>query len=202
MSNFGSVLSSDRINLAKINFLVIDDNRYCLDIMAQVLTGFSVGSITKCANAKEARQVLSERVIDFILTDATMPDESGYDFLEWVRRNAGESNRFVPAIIITGHTKISQVARGRDCGAHFVIAKPITPKIILERLFWVARDSRMFIESDTYCGVDRRFRIEAPPNGMKGRRHDDVEPEVAERYFADGGQELDVAPMEPSKVAQ
>ena len=202
MSNFGSVLSSDRINLAKINFLVIDDNPYCLNIMGQVLTGFNVGSITKCANAKEAWQILSERIVDFILTDATMPEESGYDFLEWVRRNAGESNRFVPAIIITGHTRISQVARARDCGAHFVVAKPITPKIILERIFWVARDSRMFIESDTYCGVDRRFKSEGPPAGMKGRRHDDIEPEVVEVRDADGGEEVIDTPMEPLKVAQ
>jgi CheY-like chemotaxis protein len=169
------VLASDKINLEKIDFLLIDPNAFFLDIMAQVVSGFGVRSITRCTTVADARTVLAERVIDFILTDANMPDESGYDFIEWVRRHAIEANRFVPAIIITGHTRISQVARARDCGAHFIIAKPITPKVILERIFWVGRENRMFIESDTYCGLDRRFKTEGPPAGMAGRRAEDLD---------------------------
>src|SRR5665213_1229953 len=172
---YGSVLASDKINLEKIDFLLIDPNSFFLDILAQVVGGFGVRSITRCSTVAEARTVLSERVIDFILTDANMPDESGYDFIEWVRRHAIEANRFVPAIIVTGHTRISQVARARDCGAHFIIAKPITPKVILERIFWVGRENRMFIESDSYCGLDRRFKTEGPPAGMAGRRAEDLE---------------------------
>jgi CheY-like chemotaxis protein len=170
---YGSVLASDKINLEKIDFLLIDPNSFFLDILAQVVGGFGVRSITRCSTVAQAKVVLAERVIDFILTDANMPDESGYDFIEWVRRDAIEANRFVPAIIVTGHTRISQVARARDCGAHFIIAKPITPKVILERIFWVGRENRMFIESDTYCGLDRRFKTEGPPAGMAGRRAED-----------------------------
>ena len=176
MATFGSVLASDKINLEKIDFLLIDPNAFFLDIMAQVVNGFGVRSITRCTTVADARTVLSERVIDFILTDANMPDESGYDFIEWVRRHAIEANRFVPAIIITGHTRISQVARARDCGAHFIIAKPITPKVILERIFWVGRENRMFIESDTYCGLDASVQNRGaarrnggpPPRGRPG----------------------------------
>jgi response regulator RpfG family c-di-GMP phosphodiesterase len=197
MAGSGSVLASDKINLEKINFLLIDGNHYFLDLMAQVVSGFGVRSITRCASAEEARAVLSERVIDFILTDANMADENGYDFLEWVRRHADEANRFVPAIIVTGHTRISQVARARDCGAHFIIAKPITPKIILERIFWVGRETRMFIESDTYCGLDRRFKTEGPPAGMRGRRSEDHDVDFGD---ADADDDL-VSPIETPKVA-
>jgi DNA-binding response OmpR family regulator len=114
-----------------------------------------------------------------------------------VRRHADEANRFVPAIIVTGHTRISQVARARDCGAHFIIAKPITPKIILERIFWVGRETRMFIESDTYCGLDRRFKTEGPPAGMRGRRSEDHDVDFGD---ADADDDL-VSPIETPKVA-
>ena len=200
MAGFGSVLASDKINLEKINFMLIDGNHYFLDLMAQVVSGFGVRSITRCSSAEEARSVLAERVIDFILTDANMPDENGYDFLEWVRRHADEANRFVPAIIVTGHTRISQVARARDCGAHFIVAKPITPKVILERIFWVGRESRMFIESDTYCGLDRRFKTEGPPEGVKGRRAEDIDLAPGEIVEAEADEAL-IAAVEPSKVA-
>jgi len=175
MSSPSAVLSSDKINLAKITFLLVDDNPQSLEILSQVIVGFGVNKIIKCTSASAARAVLQQEVVDFILTDAQMPGEDGYQFIEWVRRHGGDANRFVPAIIITGHTRISQVAHGRDCGAHFIIAKPITPKIILERIFWVGRDTRMFIESKSYCGVDRRFKREGPPEGVEGRRAEDVE---------------------------
>jgi CheY-like chemotaxis protein len=197
MATFGSVLASDKINLEKIDFLLMDPNAFFLDIMAQVVSGFGVRSITRCTTVADARTVLAERVIDFILTDANMPDESGYDFIEWVRRHAIEANRFVPAIIITGHTRISQVARARDCGAHFIIAKPITPKVILERIFWVGRENRMFIESDTYCGLDRRFKIEGPPAGMPGRRAEDLDAAADEEEDPD---DL-ISPIHVPKVA-
>lgn len=192
---YGSVLASDKINLEKIDFLLIDPNSFFLDILAQVVGGFGVRSITRCTTVADAKVVLAERVIDFILTDANMPDESGYDFIEWVRRHAIEANRFVPAIIVTGHTRISQVARARDCGAHFIIAKPITPKVILERIFWVGRENRMFIESDSYCGLDRRFKTEGPPQGMPGRRAEDLEAE------SDNEDDDLVSPIEAPKVA-
>jgi CheY-like chemotaxis protein len=178
MAGYGSVLASDKINLEKIEFLLIDPNPFFLDIMAQVIGGFGARSITRCHTGEQARAVLADRVVDFILTDSNMADESGYDFIEWLRRDAIEANRFVPAIIVTGHTRISQVARARDCGAHFIIAKPITPKVILERIFWVGRENRMFIESETYCGLDRRFKTEGPPAGVRGRRSDDLDSEV------------------------
>lgn len=195
MAGYGSVLASDKINLEKIEFLLIDPNPFFLDIMSQVIGGFGARSITRCNTGEQARTVLAERVIDFILTDSNMADESGYDFIEWLRRDAIEANRFIPAIIVTGHTRISQVARARDCGAHFIIAKPITPKIILERIFWVGRENRMFIESETYCGLDRRFRTEGPPAGIRGRRAEDMDFETE-----DEDDDL-ISPIQAPKVA-
>jgi CheY-like chemotaxis protein len=194
------MLSSDKINLEKIKFLLIDDNPACLDILSSVLRGFGAKTVARCASAKEARAILSERVIDVILTDVQMPEESGYDFIEWLRRNADPANRFAAAVVITSHTRISHIARARDCGAHFVIAKPITPKVVLERLFWVSKENRMYIETDTYVGLDRRFKHEGPPAGTKGRREDDPDSEVAADDATAGEDEMN-PPGKPLKVA-
>jgi CheY-like chemotaxis protein len=201
MAAHGSALASDKLNLEKINFLVVDDNPQCLDIMGQVISGFGARSVVKCSSAAQAREVLQRSVIDFILTDAQMPGEDGYQLIEWVRRHASEANRFVPAIVITGHTRLSQVARSRDCGAHFTIAKPITPKVVLQRIFWVGRDERMFIDSEAYCGPDRRFKREGPPPGMTGRRAEDLDTEVGEASGPNMSQEMINSLMKPSKVS-
>jgi len=36
------------------------------------------------------------------------------------------------------------------------------------------------VESPGYCGPDRRFRAMGPPVGEKGRRSDDLPPEVGQ----------------------
>lgn len=195
------MLASDKINLEKITFLVCDDNAQCLDIMAQVVSSFGARTVLRAANAAEARELLQRTVIDFILIDGQMPGESGYELIEWLRRDGGDPNRFAPTIIVTGHTRVSQVARSRDCGANFVVAKPITPRVILERILWVSRDQRMFIESDAYCGPDRRFKREGPPAGEDGRRADDLEGAVSDSAGPNLSQEMIDSMMKPAKVA-
>ena len=79
------------------------------------------------------------------------------------------------------------MAKARDCGANYIIAKPITPKIILERIIWVAQSTRIFLETESYIGPDRRFRKLGPPAETgAGRRKEDAAAEAdAEAEEAD-----------------
>jgi len=174
------MLSSDKIDLNKIDVLILDDNPHALQLICQVVSGFGCRNISLCATVEEAKNVLSKKRIDLILSDAEMPEQNGYDFLQWLRREASEPNRFAPAILITGHTRVSNVHRARDCGAHFVVSKPIQADTLLERIFWVAKDERMFIDSPAYAGPDRRFKFDGPPAGEAGRRSTDVGPEIGD----------------------
>ena len=107
-----------------------------------------------------------------------MPEQDGYDFLRWLRRDSQEPNRYAPAILLTSHTRSSRIQWARDCGAHFVVTKPIQADVLLERIFWVAKDERMFIDCDAYVGPDRRFKFEGPPAGMEGRRSSDLQADL------------------------
>lgn len=169
------MLASTRMNLSKASALVIDDNPQALELICSVLTGFGMREIARCESAAEAMELCKRQTFDLILTDGQMPGMDGYDFVRWLRREAGEQARLTPAVVITAHTRRTHVERARDCGANFIVAKPISPKVILERIFWVAQSSRMFVETDTYIGPDRRFQQLGPPAEFPdGRRRDDV----------------------------
>jgi hypothetical protein len=58
------------------------------------------------------------------------------------------------------------------------VAKPISPRIIMERLIWVARENRQFLQTDSYAGPDRRFHDEGLPEGVPGRRREDRLPDT------------------------
>jgi CheY-like chemotaxis protein len=195
------MLASAKIDLERIQFLLVDDNAQSVDIMSQVVSGFGCRNIIKCTSAEDAKAVLGKTAIDFLLTDAQMPVEDGYALTKWVRSEGPENNRFIPIIIVTGHTPRTQVMRARDCGAHFVVAKPLTPKVLLERIFWVAQDERKFIVCDVYSGPDRRFQRLGPPVGTEGRRSDDLSGDIGEAAEPNMSQDDINALMKPAKVA-
>ena len=174
MSGPRKIMAHERIDLERITFLLVDDNNQLLQLMSQVVTGFGARKIIKCGSAAKARAALSSTVVDFILTDAQMPEEDGFELTNWVRREGVDAHRHVPIVIVTGHTPRRDVMRARDCGAHFVVTKPLSPKVLLERIFWAAQDRRDFVVCEAYVGPERRTKTLGPPLGTRGRRHDDL----------------------------
>ena len=69
-----------------------------------------------------------------------------------------------PVIMTAAHIRRSKIAEARDCGANFVVTKPFSAATLLERIVWVARDVRPFLEVGDYFGPDRRVRAEGPPS--------------------------------------
>lgn len=167
---------SARINLSSASVLVVDYNMQSVELLCGVLDGFGMRKFRRATSVEEAKEACGDSVYDLILTDAQMPGVDGYEFISWLRRSPEEQTRLTPAIVVTAHTRRSQVTKARDCGANFIVAKPLTPKIILERIIWVAQSTRMFIETETFIGPDRRFRKSGPPAEFgTGRRREDVE---------------------------
>ena len=166
-----------RFNLERASVLVLDESAMGMSIMLQILTGFGVKALHRCETVAEAKDTISKVEADLIICDA-MPGGEGYDFVEWLRRSRIEPNCYAPVLLTSGHTPSNAVARARDCGAHFVMAKPLTPIAVLERILWIAKEGRRFVECDTYLGPDRRFKNDGVPAGMTGRRRDDLQGDI------------------------
>ena len=148
--------------------MVIDDSPFALELNAQDLLGFGIKVRHPCSSAAEAIGVLRDRPVDLILVDCEMPGMSGYEFVRWLRRSGLEPNAFAPVIMTAAHVRRSKVTEARDCGANFLITKPFSAGVLLERIVWVARDARPFLEVGDYFGPDRRFRSD-PWEGIERR---------------------------------
>jgi hypothetical protein len=85
----------------------------------------------------------------------------------------------MPILIMSSDTREATITGARDVGANMVLAKPLSPASIYDRLAWVAFHPRQFIDTETYFGPDRRFKIEGYAGGV-GRRKGDKVVEVAE----------------------
>ena len=163
-----------KINLSKAHVLLIDGSQHSVDVLAQIMKGFGVAEVTRCTRIEEAEKAIRHKAYDLIVIDPGVDDGAGYEFLRTLRQSAGAPNAYAPVILVSGHARASDVARARDTGANFFVAKPITPNVLLQRVLWVARDKRPFVEVGKYVGPDRRFKFEGPPVGSDGRRENDL----------------------------
>lgn len=169
---------NDRVNLSTAEVLLACGDLQGLNVMSEMFAGFGCHSPRRVQTMADAKTIVQEKVINLMVVDSALNDAEGYDFISWLRRAELDPNSFVPVILVTGHTKPSQVFRGRDSGASFVVAKPASPVVMMQRIVWLLNDTRKFVNSPTYCGPDRRVKALGPPVGMKGRRHDDLSADV------------------------
>lgn len=164
MSALGEALrKSAVINLSGAVTMVVDDSPFALELTTQSLTGFGIRPRHACTSAAEAMEILKEQNIDLLVVDSDMPGIDGFELVRWLRRSGLEPNAFVPVIMTAAHIRRPRVAEARDCGASFIITKPFSSTTLLERIVWVARDSRPFLEVGDYFGPDRRFRTAPAP---------------------------------------
>jgi CheY-like chemotaxis protein len=174
-----SAESDIRLDLREARVLSADANSQGLDILAQMLMGFGVQHNTRVQSEAEFRHALESTAYDLILIDSTL-EGNGYELVRKLRISGREPNRFTPVVVLSGHTPRSQVEQARDCGCNFVVAKPLNAGVLLDRIIWVGRNTRLFVDAETYAGPDRRFKNDGVPDGQVGRRKGDLSAEVGE----------------------
>ncbi|PZQ54039.1 MAG: two-component system response regulator [Phenylobacterium zucineum] len=169
---------TERVNLSTAEVLLACGDPEGLNIMAEMFAGFGVHTPRRCLTMREAQSSVQSKVLNLLVVDSALADGEGYDFIQWLRRCEIEPNCFAPVILVTGHTRPSQIFKGRDAGASFVVRKPVPPLIMMQRIIWLLNDQRKFVCAPGYYGPDRRVKALGPPVGMKGRRHDDLSADV------------------------
>ncbi|WGM31346.1 response regulator [Brevundimonas sp. NIBR11] len=160
-------------NLTGAVVMVVDDGAFSLEVTLQALQGFGIRVKYVAKSASEAREILQTHPVDLLMVDCEMAGTNGHELVRWLRHSGLEPNAFVPILMTASHVRRSRVADVRDCGANFLVTKPFSAAAVLERIIWVARDNRPFLEAGDYSGPDRRL-VASKPRKEDERRADMV----------------------------
>ena len=113
--------------------LLVEDNPHNRKIFSGMLThaGFVV------IEAEDGHKALAEMAVDKTLPDIVLMDLSipGVDGWEVTRRlKADARTRVVPIIALTAHAMRGDEERARAAGCDHYLAKPISPKKVVEEV--------------------------------------------------------------------
>jgi serine/threonine-protein kinase PpkA len=104
------------------SILVVDDDQIIRDFIRLHLStaDFDVRAV---GSVGEAITAIGERTPDLILSDISMPNVDGFDFLAQLR--ADPKTEKIPFIFLTQHTDVDIMRRGMQLGANDFLSKPI-----------------------------------------------------------------------------
>lgn len=125
------------------HILVIDDDLRLRSLLQRYLqeNGYAVS----CAkDAENARMFLKQYIFDLLIIDVMMPNETGLEFLQKLRKDSD-----VPAIVLTAMRETEDRISGLEAGADDYLPKPFEPKELLLRINNILRRvPKVSVEND------------------------------------------------------
>jgi serine/threonine-protein kinase PpkA len=109
-------------SLPNASILVVDDDPVILDYIRLHLATADF-DVRVAGSAAEAFVAISNEIPDLILSDISMPNIDGFDFL--ARLRADPATEKIPFIFLTQHTDVDVMRRGMQLGANDFLSKPI-----------------------------------------------------------------------------
>ncbi|PYV53575.1 MAG: hypothetical protein DMG91_16705, partial [Acidobacteria bacterium] len=115
----------------QFKILVVDDSPIYRKLVQQSLS-HEPYPIIFAKNGREALDCFAAHQPDVVITDWTMPDVTGLELCQSIRRDFGQSYSYL--ILLTSHTNKEQVIEGLAAGADDYLTKPFHPGELVARV--------------------------------------------------------------------
>lgn len=123
--------------LSQTNFLILDDSEDTIRMLQELLETGGANVMT-ASNGAEALRLAQENEFDVILSDISMPEMDGFEFLQRLRKIDGRQK--VPVVAITGFGRSDDIARVRAAGFYSHLIKPLNLQALTEVLQQLAKE--------------------------------------------------------------
>ena len=166
-------MSYDFSDLAVV---MVEDNPHLRKLMKEILIGYNIRNVKAFGQAEDMREELLTRPYDLAIIDWNMKPISGIELVYWIRNNKNSPDKFLPIIMVSGHSERHRVEKARDAGVNEFIVKPLSGSSIYNKLVQLTDNPRPFVDTKHYFGPDRRRKNQAEL-AKQARRNEDPKPE-------------------------
>ncbi|MBQ7706322.1 MAG: response regulator transcription factor [Lachnospiraceae bacterium] len=156
--------------------LIVDDDEDLSLLICDMLSDNGYDYLT-AGTLDEAYEILEKKRVHLILLDINLPDGTGFELCEELRKNSE-----VPVIFASARTSEDDKITGLDMGADDYIAKPYSIKELMSRIKSLIRRTYGFKEkAESYtlkAGKDNVICMDTSNRKVK-RIHEGVESEIS-----------------------
>lgn len=115
----------------KKTILLIDDNKYLLDVFVIRLTlSFANYRIVTARDGKRGAEILKTTPVKFVLTDLDMPEMNGFEFIDYARKH----HPSIPVFAMASHCTDEVRERLDNLGVSECIEKPFLIEEVTRRI--------------------------------------------------------------------
>ena len=154
-------------NPSKTYVMAIEDEPAIADMIDFALTSKGFKVLT-CLDTPAAKQALHNRSPHLIILDWMLPTESGYMFLQWLRRQA--SYQSIPVIMLTAKAEEQHKIKALEGGADDYITKPFSPAELSARIKSILRRGQIQAPHNVICYHDLKLDIEQHQASIAGKQ--------------------------------
>ena len=136
------------------SILLVEDDVNDTTLFKRAASKAHLGNpIEVCSNGEDAIRYLGRRLEGgdhhgkpfpvVVLLDLKMPRKSGFDVLEWIKRD--EVLRRMPVVVFTSSSQSPDIERAYELGANSYLVKPVTFEALVDMvgllgLYWVIQN--------------------------------------------------------------
>lgn len=119
-----------------ISIMIVEDETAIRELLGFICEKENWRSI-KAGSINEANHAIKSAKPDLILLDVMLPDGSGFDWLNYLKRQ--KSTQEIPVIMLTARGDELDRVQGLESGADDYIVKPFMPRELIARIRAVMR---------------------------------------------------------------
>jgi len=136
--------------------LIVDDEYYSRKVIRTLLTAIGINHIYDAEDGPRGLDAIYAIAPDVVLVDWEMPGMDGAAFVKSVRSPDTFPLPDVPIIMLTGHSERWRVVEAMRLGVNEYLLKPVSSKILLDRMIAIITNPRPIVKVGNYYGPEPR----------------------------------------------
>ena len=120
-------------SLSGIKVLVVDDNEDTL-ALTKLMLGLCGAEVIASPTAAEGLEQVRMQRLDIIISDISMPQMDGYQFIRAVRNLPVDKGKHIPALAFTAFNGPEYRSKGFDTGFQAHLSKPVSLEVLVETI--------------------------------------------------------------------
>lgn len=105
-----------------LKVLVVDDSRFSLRQIVNIVQQMGVEQITQAENGREAAEHIAENHYDLVITDYNMPEMDGQALVNYIRQLSDQPD--LPVLMVTSERDDARLSTVRQAGVSALCDKP------------------------------------------------------------------------------